>query len=261
MRDATQNGKKPWRQASSIIVMLRQPFLLDSSRIRTKTSRDFVSGGTFITIYLPNIHHETWTAIALLRSRDSLLVICYSCSLLPNRSCSSHLFSVSTVYLVALYFSCLKWTSSNYPTGVSERKMVSIFLKYLRQISFIRARSFLTNQHLALCDGEYFLSRSIRLLSFLITRKYLQPVLGEQSERERSSKKVSNRTQWRWAVSSRKLDGDFGIFRESVRRILTNDLGCQAYRCLTKAMLIDEQNVKWAQLANWIRTHFQKKTP
>lgn len=72
-------------------------------------------------------------------------------------------------------------------------------------------------------------------------------------------RKVKTRLTRHKKVSSRKLAGELGISRTSVRRILNNDLQLRPYKTRIEPLLSDEHKEKRIKFANWIRTNFRKE--
>ena len=60
-------------------------------------------------------------------------------------------------------------------------------------------------------------------------------------------------------LSTRKLAIELEISRSSVRRILTDDLGCQAYKKRLEPLMTDLHKARRRNFANWIRTNFKKE--
>ena len=71
--------------------------------------------------------------------------------------------------------------------------------------------------------------------------------------------KIKHRLERRKPVSSRKTAGQLGISTISIRRILRNDLGLQAYKLQNESLLINEHKEKRVNFANWLRTNFRKE--
>jgi inhibitor of nuclear factor kappa-B kinase subunit alpha len=74
-----------------------------------------------------------------------------------------------------------------------------------------------------------------------------------------SVRKIKHQMERRKSVSSRRLARELGISRTSVRRVLKDDLGLQAYKIQNKPLLTDEHKEKRIKFANWIRTNFRKE--
>ena len=60
-------------------------------------------------------------------------------------------------------------------------------------------------------------------------------------------------------MSSRKLARALGISRNSVQRILKNDLKLQTHKMRSESMLTDEHKAKRLKFENWVRIHFRKE--
>jgi len=71
--------------------------------------------------------------------------------------------------------------------------------------------------------------------------------------------KVKSRLKRKKRVSSRILAKELDISRTSVRRILTIDLGCRAYKKRIEPLMTDGQKLKRKKFANWIRTNYKKE--
>jgi transposase len=79
------------------------------------------------------------------------------------------------------------------------------------------------------------------------------------SRTKKNIQKVKNRLNRKKKVSVRILAQEMSISKDSVHRILQEDLNCRAYKKRIEPLLTDAQKTKRIQFANWVRNNFQKE--
>jgi transposase len=72
-------------------------------------------------------------------------------------------------------------------------------------------------------------------------------------------RKIKTRVDRGRRVTSRKIARELGISRTSVRRVLKDDLGLQAYKVQIEPLLYEEHKRKRMKFVNWVRTNFHKE--